>query len=70
MRESIVQISKLENDADALYFSVIAELFRAGDTKKPLEIMKWKEIYQGLEDACDECKDFTHALGNVIVKSA
>ena len=70
IRESIVQISKLENDADALYFSVIAELFRAGDTKKPLEIMKWKEIYQGLEDACDECKDFTHALGNVIVKSA
>ena len=70
IRESIVRISQLENEADTVYFSVIAELFRGGEGKKPLEIMKWKEIYQGLEDACDECKDFTHALGNVLVKNA
>ena len=70
IRESIVRISVLENEADALYFTVIADLFHAGEGKKPLEILKWKEIYQGLEDACDECKDFTHALGNVVVKNA
>jgi predicted phosphate transport protein (TIGR00153 family) len=70
IRESIVRISLLENEADALYFNVIADLFRGGEGKGPLEIMKWKEIYQGLEDACDECKDFTHAIGNVIVKNA
>ena len=70
IRESIVRISVLENEADTLYFNVIADLFHGGEGKKPLEIMKWKEIYQGLEDACDECKDFTHALGNVVVKNA
>ena len=70
IRQSIVRISQLENEADAIYFSVIADLFRGGEGKKPLEILKWKEIYQGLEAACDECKDFTHALGNVIVKNA
>jgi hypothetical protein len=32
--------------------------------------MKWKEVYQGLEDACDECKEFTHVLGNVVIKNA
>ena len=32
--------------------------------------MKWKEVYQGLEDACDACKDYTHILGNVVVKNA
>jgi predicted phosphate transport protein (TIGR00153 family) len=68
IRESLVRISKLENEADTLYFGAIAELFHEG--KNPLQILKWKEIYQGLEDACDECKDFTHALGNVIVKNA
>ena len=70
IQESIVRISQLENEGDALYANVIADLFRAKDGKSPVEIMKWKEIYQGLEDACDECKDFTHVLGNVVIKNA
>ena len=70
IRQSIVRISQLENEADGLYFSVIADLFRGEEGRKPHDILKWKEIYQGLEDACDECKDFTHALGNVLVKNA
>jgi len=68
IHETVVRISQLENDADALYFTVIADLFKSG--RDPVEIMKWKEIYQGLEDACDECKEFTHTLSNVVVKNA
>jgi len=68
--ESIVRISALENEADAVYFGVIADLFKEGSGKTPVEILKWKEIYQGLEDACDECKEFTHVLGNVVIKNA
>jgi len=60
----------LENEADAVYFGVIADLFKEGSGKTPVEILKWKEIYQGLEDACDECKEFTHVLGNVVIKNA
>ena len=70
IQDAIVRISVLENEADALYFSVIADLFRGGDGKTPIEILKWKEVYQGLEDACDECKEFTHVLGNVVIKNA
>ena len=65
IQDSIVRISVLENEADAVYFGVIADLFKEGSGKTPVEILKWKEIYQGLEDACDECKEFTHVLGNV-----
>jgi uncharacterized protein len=68
IHESIVRISELENQADALYETVIADLFKT-DGRSPLEILKWKEIYQGLEDACDECKDFTHILSTIVVKS-
>jgi predicted phosphate transport protein (TIGR00153 family) len=46
------------------------DLFRSGKGRDPVEILKWKEIYQGLEDACDECKEFTHTLSNVVVKNA
>jgi uncharacterized protein len=69
IHDSIVRVSDLENRADLLYNRVIAELFR-GDSSKALEILKWKEVYQGLEDACDACKDFTHVIGNIMVKNA
>jgi len=68
--DSIVRISELENQADLLYNSVIAELFKKGQVREPVEILKWKEVYQGLEDACDACKDYTHILGNVVIKNA
>jgi predicted phosphate transport protein (TIGR00153 family) len=70
IQDAIVRISVLENEADAVYFGVIADLFKEGSGKTPVEILKWKEIYQGLEDACDECKEFTHVLGNVVIKNA
>ncbi|HEY0511905.1 MAG TPA: DUF47 family protein [Thermoanaerobaculia bacterium] len=69
IQQSIVRISDLENRADDLYNRVIADLFRANG-RDPLEIMKWKEIYDGLENACDQGKDYTHIVGNVIVKNA
>jgi len=68
-QEAIVRVSDLENQADNLYNTVIADLFKR-DSKDSIEILKWKEIYDGLEDACDACTDFTHALGNVVIKNA
>jgi predicted phosphate transport protein (TIGR00153 family) len=66
---SIVKISELENQGDALYNTVIADLFKS-DSRNPIEVLKWKEVYDGLEAACDLCKEFTHTLGNVIIKNA
>jgi predicted phosphate transport protein (TIGR00153 family) len=67
--DAIVRISELENQADQLYNAVIADLFR-GHAQDAIYILKWKEVYQGLEDACDACKDYTHILGNVVIKNA
>lgn len=69
LQQSVVRISDLENRADVLYNKVIADLFRPNG-RDPLQIMKWKEIYDGLENACDQCKDYTHVVGNIIVKNA
>jgi uncharacterized protein len=69
IQEGIVRISDLENRADVLYSTVIADLFKAKG-RDPLEIMKWKEVYDGLENACDQCKEYSHVVGNVIVKNA
>ena len=69
IHEGIVRISDLENRADVLYSTVIADLFKAKG-RDPLEIMKWKEVYDGLENACDQCKEYSHVVGNLIVKNA
>jgi predicted phosphate transport protein (TIGR00153 family) len=69
IQESIVRVSELENQGDSLYFAVISDLYRRGRAEG-VEILKWKEVYEGLEAACDCCKDFTHVVGNVIIKFA
>lgn len=65
---ALVRVSELENQGDRLYATVIADLYR--DDRNPVEILKWKEVYDGLEEACDACKDFSHVLGNVVIKNA
>jgi predicted phosphate transport protein (TIGR00153 family) len=69
IREGMVRISDFENQADQLYATVIADLFK-DKGRNPVEILKWKEVYEGLEDACDQCKDYTHVVGNVVVKNS
>ncbi len=69
IQASMVRISELENQGDSLYFTVISELFRKG-CGESIEILKWKEVYEGFEEACDRCKDFTHVVGNVAIKNA
>ncbi|HLA77459.1 MAG TPA: DUF47 family protein [Vicinamibacteria bacterium] len=70
IHESMVRVSELENQGDTLYNTVIANLFKTDGPRSPIEILKWKEVYDGLEEACDACKDFTHVLGNVVLKNA
>lgn len=69
IHDRMVRISDLENQADAIYISALGELFRRDSGRDAIEVLKWKEIYQGLEDACDKCKDFTHVVGNIVIKN-
>lgn len=69
VRDIIVEVSALENRGDRLYNTVIADLFK-DETRNPLDIMKWKEVYQGLEQACDACRSYSNVLASVIVKYA
>jgi uncharacterized protein len=68
IQQGMQRISELENEGDALYNTVIADLFCS--SRPPVEIMKWKEIYSALEEACDACRDYTHSIANIVVKNA
>ena len=58
----------MENVADEVYRSAIAELF--DDTKDMALVIKWREIYEHMETATDRCEDVSNVLEGVALKYA
>lgn len=66
--ESVVEINRLENEGDSIHGHAIGELF--ADESDPIQIIKWKEILNFLEEATDRCEDVANLLESVVVKYA
>lgn len=63
-----VEINRLENVADRVYRSAIAELF--ADSTDMAYVIKWREIYEHMESATDRCEDVADVLEGVAIKHA
>jgi uncharacterized protein len=66
--EPAVEINRLENEADRVHQTAVRRLFE--EERDPIQIMKWKEIFDFLEDATDRCEDVANVLEGVVVKHA
>ncbi len=66
--EPAVEINRLENEADRAHQAAVRHLFE--EERDPIQIMKWKEILDFLEDATDRCEDVANVLEGVVVKHA
>ena len=66
--EPAVEINRLENEADRMHQVAVRRLFE--EERDPVQIMKWKEILDFLEDATDRCEDVANVLEGVVVKHA
>ena len=66
IREACVEVNRLENDADALLRSALARLFKS--SANPIEIIKWKEIYELFEIATDRCEDVANVIEGVALE--
>jgi predicted phosphate transport protein (TIGR00153 family) len=64
--QRLVEIHRLENEADDIYHAAIAELFH--DSHDPLTVLKWKEVYEKLEAAVDRCENVANIIESVIIK--
>jgi uncharacterized protein len=62
-----VEINRLENANDETLREGLAKLFK--EEKDPVLIMKWKEIYETLEDATDRCEDATDVIEGVVLEN-
>jgi len=61
-----VEINRLENEADRAYQDAVQRLFE--DESDPIQIIKWKELFDVLEQVTDACEDVANVIEGVVVK--
>jgi uncharacterized protein len=66
-RRQLIELRTLEDEGDALARDGISQLFRSGED--PLVVIRWKDIYERLEEALDACENAADVLEAILVKN-
>jgi uncharacterized protein Yka (UPF0111/DUF47 family) len=67
MNRFYIDIHTLENKADDIYHTALDQLFNKKDA---IEIIRYKNIYEFLEDTIDKCEDIANVIESIVVKNA
>ncbi len=62
------RVKALEEEGDVLYAKSVGALFE--NEEPAIEVLKWKEIYDSLEEAIDECEDVSNVLESIALKNS
>jgi predicted phosphate transport protein (TIGR00153 family) len=62
------RLKTLEEEGDAVYHEAMGKLF--GEGGDALEVIKWKDLYDKIEDALDQCEDVGNVLQSIALKNA
>jgi predicted phosphate transport protein (TIGR00153 family) len=68
LHSEIVEINRLEEVGDELYINGVHNLYQ--NTKDPVELMVWTEIYRRLEKCCDYCEDVANDIESIVMKNS
>jgi predicted phosphate transport protein (TIGR00153 family) len=66
--EQTVEIHRLENEADRIVREAIASLFEVGID--PMVVIRWKDIFERLENAIDATERTAYILEGIVIKNA
>ena len=66
--DACIEVNRLENEGDEILRNAVAKLFR--EATDPLLVMKWKEVYEALENATDRCEDVANIIEGVVLEHA
>jgi predicted phosphate transport protein (TIGR00153 family) len=69
IQEPLLELKRLEDEGDRIVHDAIAALFR-DDRIDPLIVIRWKDIYEGLEKALDAAEHAANVIANILVKNA
>ncbi len=68
MKKSLNAIHRWESEADIIYLQALGRLF--DENNDPCLIIKWKDIYQSMENAIDTCQSVSNIIEGVILESS
>jgi len=68
IQEYCIEINRLENRSDRIFREGLVKLF--DNIKDPIIVIKWKEVYEHLEDASDTCEDVANIIEGIVLKHA
>jgi len=63
-----IEIHRLENDGDRIVREGIASLFEGGID--PMIVIRWKDLFERLEEAIDACERVANVLQGIVIKNA
>ncbi len=66
MGPHLQEIQRLENEADDVYFHAMADLFK--NSPDPIRLIKWKELYEILENGTDRCESVGNIIESIVLK--
>jgi predicted phosphate transport protein (TIGR00153 family) len=65
----VLEINRLENEADRIGRAALSELIGRCENNL-FDLIRWKEVYEQLEEAADRCEDVADVLRTVVIKYA
>jgi predicted phosphate transport protein (TIGR00153 family) len=66
--EALVELKRLEDEGDRILRDAMGSLFR-DERIDPLNVIRWKDVYEALERALDACDTAANVIANILVKS-
>jgi uncharacterized protein len=67
IRAAVVEVNRLENEGDRILREAVATLFNHGID--PMMVIRWKDIYERLEDAIDSTETAMNIMSGIIIKN-
>jgi uncharacterized protein len=67
LSDKLIEIHHQESVGDDNHHAAMSDLF-SGDVE-PLEVLKWKELYDYIEEAIDGCEDVGNTLERIVLKN-
>jgi predicted phosphate transport protein (TIGR00153 family) len=65
---ALVELKRLEDEGDRILRDAVGSLFR-DERIDPLNVIRWKDVYEALERALDACDTAANVIANILVKS-
>ncbi len=68
IKDCLVEINSLETEGDTLHFKAVSKLFAAPES--PLDIIIWRDIFDGFESCYDGCEHVAEVIESVVLKNS